>query len=405
MAFSAFLGVAFLTNAITCFCNNDGSPSSKRNIFQPRATTVFAASSDLHDHWADDCCPTLGDDIDHLLAGEAASNKKLLKAKPHARVRLFCAYGVADAAVSLRSWIQEAPDWLEVRILELPGHGYLAQQQQDLLPPCSYHPQSTAYSREELRDQFNTCIVQKLADQMEPLLYQHKGEQQQEPICYAFYGFSWGAMITYEVCLELERRNHHLPVLLVAAGRGAPNVILYSDDFFQELQGYSDPELLEFVQESMGFPMDQLPSKRVARVASLFRCGMILSGVHAGTFMNNNNNNNNNGTTIPRHVWEDIQAPILRSTENVPLLHCPVVSLGASEDEIWPNQHGEFWSEVTTRKHQHVCLNDLSHEQLMNAPATKHTLFEELARVVTDKMQLLSKISERLDPTTNNGTE
>ena len=381
MTFSTLLGVAFLASTATCFINSASSSKTKRA--QSTTTSVFATVSDINENWADGCCPTLGDCTDHLLAGEAASKTKLLKAKPNARVRLFCAYGVADTALSLRSWIQDAPEWLEVRILELPGHGYLAKEQD--LPPCSYYQQSVVYSNEELKDQLNKCIVQELADQMEPLLYNiNQPDEKQEPICYAFYGFSWGAMVAYELCLEMERRNHHLPVLLVAAGRGAPNAILYSDDFSKELQRYSDPQLLAFVQDSMGFPMDRVPSKRVTRVASLFRCGMVMSGVHAGTSLNNNDVANNSATT-PRHVWEDIQAPILRSTENVPLLNCPIVSLGASEDEIWPNQHVEFWSEATSRMHKHIYVEGLTHGQLMNAPTTKHTLFEELAHLVKKK--------------------
>lgn len=377
IGYCSFVGLVFLLGANAGFVRE--ITLRKPKII--RVIPLFASATRLSipHRWEENGCPTLGDARHHLLAGEAASRKKLVKLKANGRVRLFCIYGVADAALSLRSWIQDAPEWLEVRLLELPGHGYLAKEQD--LPPCSYSSGSPL-SREELREQLQECIVQELADQMVPLLYKEgQDKREKEPVCYALYGFSWGAMIAYELCLELERRDHHPPVLLSAAGRGAPHAILYSDEFSEELQLYSDSQLLEFVQESMAFPLDGLPAKRLARAASLFRCGMILSGLHAGTTLLSNSTT---GTETPRHIWEDIQAPILRASDGVALLNCPVLSLGASEDKIRPNQHIKYWREATNYKGKHICFQDLNHEQLMNAAVTKEAVFGELTRYASD---------------------
>ena len=40
-----------------------------------------------------------------------------------ARARLLCLYGAADTAAAFADWQARAPPWLEVRAVELPGHG------------------------------------------------------------------------------------------------------------------------------------------------------------------------------------------------------------------------------------------------------------------------------------------
>ena len=54
-----------------------------------------------------------------------------------------------------------------------------------------------------------------LADEVAPLL--------DKP--YAFYGFSLGALLLYELCLELDRRGAPSPLALVASGCGAPHAV------------------------------------------------------------------------------------------------------------------------------------------------------------------------------------
>jgi len=70
------------------------------------------------------------------LPGEALSEAKgCHKPKPEARVRLFALYGVADVAMSLQPWIDRAPEWLEVRLVDLPGHGF--RQRDSALLSCA----------------------------------------------------------------------------------------------------------------------------------------------------------------------------------------------------------------------------------------------------------------------------
>ena len=71
-----------------------------------------------------------------LLAGEAKAVQrgKKIALKPDANVRLLALYGVGDQSTSLRTWVSKAPAWCETRLLELPGHGYRADES---LPPCA----------------------------------------------------------------------------------------------------------------------------------------------------------------------------------------------------------------------------------------------------------------------------
>ena len=72
--------------------------------------------------------------------------------KPAARMRLFVLYGVADVSMSSVQWIASAPDWLEVRLIDLPGHGFRATEK---LPGCSqaatkFAPEVLVAERESL---------------------------------------------------------------------------------------------------------------------------------------------------------------------------------------------------------------------------------------------------------------
>ena len=178
--------------------------------------------------------PRLGD-AQSLLIGEkkAEQRRKQVLRKPDARVRLFAMYGVADSANSMRKWASAAPDWLEVRILELPGHGYRADEE---LPPCAARLQEPVEN--SVLDQQRKELIEGLASEVQAV---QQRDDDASPCCCAFLGFSFGALLAYELVRELQRRDPASPPLaLFALGRGAPHAVTLSNQRIAELQEYDD---------------------------------------------------------------------------------------------------------------------------------------------------------------------
>ncbi|MFJ5102593.1 thioesterase II family protein [Streptomyces sp. NPDC088554] len=108
------------------------------------------------------------------------------------RCRLVCAPHAGGTANAYRSWPAHLPSDVEVHALQYPGR-------QDRLaePPAG--------SMDDL--------VRPVADAIEPLLT--------EPL--ALFGHSMGAVVAYEVTLELERRHGRGVDLLAVSGSPAPD--------------------------------------------------------------------------------------------------------------------------------------------------------------------------------------
>ena len=216
---------------------------------------VGAATAALADKLA---LPTLG--TSPLLAGEAKAVQrgKKIALKPDANVRLLALYGVGDQSTSLRTWVSKAPAWCETRLLELPGHGYRADEP---LPPCAAR-RDAPVPPSALEEQ-RAAWVASLADEVAPLLDQP----------YAFYGFSFGALLLYELCLELDRRGAPPPLALVASGRGAPHAVSFSRQRLADVQSYSDEQVLEYFATAFGLSSEKIAPSVRERAASLFaRC-------------------------------------------------------------------------------------------------------------------------------------
>lgn len=319
-----------------------------------------------------DLLPALGIS-QSFLAGERAEARKRNQpiengdkySKPNARVRLFCFYGAADASISLQKWITSAPDWLEIRVVELPGHGYLTEG----LPSCSFQC-SDPLTNSELEEQRSEWI-RSFADQIEPILL----NKNQQAISYAFYGFSLGAILAYLLCLELEKRGSTPPPLaLFSCGRGAPHAILHTNLLQQNLQRWSGDRILDFMESKLGIPTSLISPSRKERMSALFRCGMLFSGLYVGE----------NWDDSKHDLWDDVNAPIPHAT-NPPVLNCPVISLSGSLDVVWPSKLVEKWSESTLHRFQHFSLDGISHLRLMNAREAKDAVFDELARLALEK--------------------
>lgn len=147
------------------------------------------------------------------------------------RCRLVCAPHAGGTAHAYRDWPASLPDDVEVHAVQYPGR-------QDRLG----EPAATSM----------TELVKPVADALEPFL--------SEPL--ALFGHSMGAVVAYEVTLELERRHGRVVDLLAVSGSRAPNHREEHDrhelsdaDLIDELRRINDsfgellaaPELLELV--------------------------------------------------------------------------------------------------------------------------------------------------------------
>ena len=286
--------------------------------------------------------------------------------KPDARVRLFCFYGVADSAVSMRKWVAAAPQWLEARVVELPGHGFLT----DGLPSCSKRV-SEPLSMREIEEQRHE-FVKSLADQVEPLLVNESGQH----IPYSFYGFSLGALNAYLLCQELQKRKIPPPLVLFACGRGAPLAIPYCTELQQDMQLWDEEQMLDYVETRLGLMTSNIQDNRRERMSSLFRCGMLFSCIYAGDEPACSETQDLGGSADI--LWDENDMPV-PFANNAPVLNCSVVSITGSLDTTWPPRLVERWRDVCGATYRHYCFS-LAHAQLMNSDQTREVVFDELIR-------------------------
>jgi alpha-beta hydrolase superfamily lysophospholipase len=291
---------------------------------------------------------------------------KAVLLKPEARVRLFTLYGVAGASTSMRKWASSAPPWLEVRLLELPGHGYLADEP---LPPCAAR-RTVPVAGAELQEQ-RAQWVRALADQLQLLV--------QGPTPYALCGFSFGALVVFDLCHELRRRNLPLPLLLVATGRGAPHAMTFSSARIADVQRYDDEEVLNYFAEAFGVKSERIAPSVRPRAASLFRCGALLGAVHSGGGCD---------TAAVPNLWDDVEVDVPHAP-GVPRVHCPLLSLSGGLDTCWPPHLVERWRDVAAADaggecvwggYTHVNLEGTEHQALMNAPRAMEIVFDEISK-------------------------
>lgn len=106
--------------------------------------------------------------------------------------RLFCLPPAGGSAVGFRMWSRLLPPHIEVRPLELPGHGV---------------------RRAESPMDSVAALLEDLTMTIEPQL--------DKP--YALFGHSNGALLAFELARHLRRRAAPLPSHLFVAGRRAPD--------------------------------------------------------------------------------------------------------------------------------------------------------------------------------------
>jgi len=163
-----------------------------------------------------------------------ANNKWLayIKANPKARLRLFCFPYAGASALVFREWQAGLPDTVEVCPVELPGRGTrLTEPLATRLLP----------------------LVQAVAEALYPCL--------DRP--FAFFGHSFGALLSFELACYLRRRHGLTPAYLFVSAHRAPQIpnpnptihTLPDQELIEELRHLGgtpdavlqEPELMELV--------------------------------------------------------------------------------------------------------------------------------------------------------------
>jgi medium-chain acyl-[acyl-carrier-protein] hydrolase len=154
-------------------------------------------------------------------------------ARPAPRLRLFCVPFAGCGASAFNAWPSAFPESVELLAIQLPGR-------------------ESRYGTVALTDAHEAARL--LADAIERYL----------DLDYAFFGYSMGALIAFEVIRELRRQGAPMPVQLFAAARRAPQLAatrpplahLPREAFLRQLCDYyyecpppawQNPELLEII--------------------------------------------------------------------------------------------------------------------------------------------------------------
>jgi medium-chain acyl-[acyl-carrier-protein] hydrolase len=116
-----------------------------------------------------------------------------LQSVPQPRLRLFCFANAGGSVAQFRNWHQSLPSGVEICPVQMPGQGSRLREK--------------PYTRLE-------SLASTLADVLQP----------QMDVPFAFWGYSMGALIAFELTRELRRRGQALPRHLFIAARRAPHL-------------------------------------------------------------------------------------------------------------------------------------------------------------------------------------
>ncbi|NEP15070.1 MAG: thioesterase [Symploca sp. SIO2C1] len=205
-----------------------------------------------------------------------------LKPNSQAHLRLFCFPYAGGGTPIFRLWANELPSQIEVCPVQLPGRGTRLRE-----PPFT-----------EI-----SPLVQALMEVLPPYL--------DRP--FAFFGYSMGGLISFELTRELRRQNFPIPSQLFIACRRAPQ-IPYPKPFTHQL---SDAEFLEDLRQKGGTSEVVLQNSELMQVfMPILRADLALNDTYTYT------------TELP--------------------LDCPIWTFGALQDQEVRSEQLAAWSEQTT---------------------------------------------------------
>lgn len=242
-----------------------------------------------------------------------------VKPNPLAYLRLFCLpYAGGSSTTIYRQWQMKLTSAVEVVPIEIPGRGPRFKE-----PPVS-----------DLR-----ALAAEVADQLEPRL----GEMP-----YAFFGYSMGSHIAFEVSLELRRRGLPLPEHLFVAASIAPS----GEGPEVPLHRLGDEELIAELRQFDGTPPGILDNEKIMRtLLPMIRADFALSETYGGRD----------------------EAPF----------EFPITAYGGEEDHAVSRQNLERWERHTDGR---FCL-----EMLQGGHFFIHTQERELLRKLSAALHSVAK--------------
>ncbi|MEM7582906.1 MAG: alpha/beta fold hydrolase [Acidobacteriota bacterium] len=167
------------------------------------------------------------------------------KARPNARMRLFCLPFAGGGAITYRDWPNEMPAEVEVMPIQLPGRERRLRE--------------AAYTRME-------PLVDALDAALAPYL--------DKP--FAIFGHSMGAAIGHEWTRRLKQAHGLAPVSLLVSARRAPHIS--SEDKYYLLP---DGEFREHLREMNGTPGEVLANPELMELLlPLLRADFELNDTH-----------------------------------------------------------------------------------------------------------------------------
>jgi medium-chain acyl-[acyl-carrier-protein] hydrolase len=153
------------------------------------------------------------------------------KPNPTAKLRLFCFPYAGGGASLYRLWAQHLPSEIEVVAVQLPGR-------ETRLREASYTNM--------------TPLVSDLAAALPPF--------QDKP--FAFFGYSLGALVAFEVTRELRRQGLSMPLHLFVAARSAPEIASSRPP----IHHLSDAEFIEGLRQYKGTPEEVLQNQELIQL-------------------------------------------------------------------------------------------------------------------------------------------
>ena len=291
--------------------------------------------------------------------------------KPTASLRLFCLGGISETSASFQEFLLHAPKWLEVRPLELPGHGFreglegtsgAVMGEGELAAPCTldgYAPLRLARAK----------LAAQLVDEIEALTEQP----------YALWGFSLGAMMVYLMAVELQRRGRPLPSKLIVSGRGAPHLVPRDYEFYARVLGLDEEATLDDVEEQFFDVRAQTAdlAKRQASVVQRWRLGQIYALLHEGGEGDKDEDKVEVGTLVSGAV------PV----------RCPVTAINSDIDALWKlSKDGDDfgpWEQLAAataqkpqKPFQAVTVRAIEHFDLLKSGAMAEAVLAALAEAL-----------------------
>ncbi len=166
--------------------------------------------------------------------------------RPGARFRLLCLPHAGGGASTFRAWSAEAPAWLDICALQLPGReARLAE------PPYR-----------EMR-----ALISALTEAL----------SEASVLPYALFGHSVGALIAFEWIRSLRRRGLPLPSRLFVSSCPAPNLPVRARPLHRE----PDAALVEQLAALGGLPQEAQHPELLPLVLPAFRADLALAETYA----------------------------------------------------------------------------------------------------------------------------